>query len=202
VGIGYASVFPSAPSAKTGVVRSLAGEIQTYQDYPLFNLITTNVFLHPGDSGGPLLDLSGQVVGVNSAIRIARRGQELVGFSIPVEGAKEIADQLVALGAVPRPHLGISVEDVTPAVASALGLPVRRGVYVRTVTPGSPAAAAGIKVGDIIVGMDNREVTGLDDLRRLMVGHHVGDAVPFAIVTPGLPRRSVTVTLAERAPLV
>ncbi|MGH2350827.1 MAG: S1C family serine protease, partial [Chloroflexota bacterium] len=109
LGIGYAPIFPGSPSAKTGIVQSLAGEIQTFHDYPLFDLVITNTYLHPGDSGGPLLNLSGQVVGINNAIRVARRGQELSGFSIPIEGARQIADQIISGGSVPRPHLGVSV---------------------------------------------------------------------------------------------
>jgi serine protease Do len=198
IGIGYAPVLPGAPSAKTGTVRSLAGEVQTQHDYPLFNLIASTTYLHPGDSGGPLLNLSGQVVGVNSAIRVARRGQELTGFSIPVEGARSIADQIITTGGVSRPHLGVTVADVTPALATQLGLPLTRGVLVRDVTPGSPAALAGIQGGDVIVGMDGREVFSLDDLRRYIVNHGVGDVVPFAVITPGSPRRTVNVTLAER----
>ena len=198
IGIGYAPVLPAAPSAKVGVIRSLAGEIQTTHDYPLFNLISSNTYLHPGDSGGPLLNLSGQVVGVNSAIRIARRSQDLTGFSIPVEGAKQIAEQIVATGAVPRPHLGISVADVTPSLGPQLGLTVNRGVFVREVLPDSPAAAAEIVAGDVIVGMDGTEVTDLDDLRRLMVRHQVGDGITLAVVSAGQPRRNVRLTLAER----
>ncbi|MBI3970687.1 MAG: trypsin-like peptidase domain-containing protein [Chloroflexi bacterium] len=196
--LGYAPLLPGAPSAKTGVIRSLAGEIQTFQDYPLFNLITTNALLYPGDSGGPLLNRSGQVVGINTAIRVSRRGQDLTGFSIPIEGARQIAEQIVASGGVARPHFGISVADVTPSLALTLGAPVSRGVLVREVTPDSPAAAE-IQPGDIIVAMDGQDVTGLDDLRRLMVKHSVGDVVPLTIVSPGAPRRTVSLTLAERA---
>jgi S1-C subfamily serine protease len=199
VGVGYAPIFPGAPSAKVGVIRSLAGEIQTSHDYPLFNLISSDTYLHPGDSGGPLLNLSGQIVGINSAIRIARRGEDLTGFSIPVEGARQIAEEIVASGTVPRPHLGISVvADVTPSLAAQLGLNVNRGVLVGEVAADSPAAAAGILGGDVIVGMDGAEITGLDDLRRLMVRHKVGDAVAMAVVTPGQPRRAAQLTLSER----
>ena len=198
IGIGYAPVLPAAPSAKVGVVRSLSDEIQTTNDYPLFNLISSDTYLHPGDSGGPLLDLSGQVVGINTAIRVARRGQTLTGFAIPVAGAQEVAAKLIASGGVPRPHLGVSVADVTPLLARQAGLSVNRGVLVREVTPDSPAAAAGVQAGDVIVGMDESEVASLDDLRRLMVKHQVGDTTRLALVSPGEPQRSVDVTLAER----
>ncbi len=202
LGLGYAPYFPGAPSAKLGVVRSLSGEIQTEHDYPLFHLIGTTTFLHPGDSGGPLLNLSGQVVGINTAIRIAGRGQELTAFSIPIEGARQVADQLVSQGKVPRPQLGISVQDVTPSLASSAGLPVNRGVLVTQVSPDSPAAAAGIAPGDVIVSMDGQEVAGVDDLRRLMVNHAVGETISLGVVSAGQARRTVQVTLTERPPLV
>lgn len=200
--IGYAPVLPGGPSAKTGTIRSLAGEIQTSQDYPLFDLIMTNTFLHPGDSGGPLLNVRGEVVGLNTAIRIARRGQELAGFSISVEGARTIADQIISSGRVARPYLGVSVQDVTPTLVATLGLPVRQGVLLTQVQPNSPAEAAGLQPGDVVVGMDNRDVNGLDDLRRLMVTHKVGDEVSVAVTGPGRPRRVVVVPLLERPPSV
>jgi serine protease Do len=205
VALGYAPLFPSPPSAKTGIVTSLSGEIQVDRGYPLFDLIESDTFIYPGDSGGPLLDLSGRVVGVNNAIQIAfipRQGRQLTGFSIPVEGALQIAQQLVATGTVPRPYLGITPVDVTPALAAQAGLPVNRGVLIVELRPDSPAAAAGLAVGDIMVGMDGRNVTGLASLRRLMVQHKVGDTVPLVVLSPGQPRRSVSLVLTERPPVV
>jgi S1-C subfamily serine protease len=99
---------------------------------------------------------------------------------------------------VPRPHLGIAVADVTPSLAAQLGLNVNRGVLVREVIPDSPATAAGILSGDVIVGMDGSEVIGLDDLRRLMVRHQIGDTIALAVITPGQPRRNVPLTLVAR----
>lgn len=200
VGIGNAPIFPGSPSAKLGTVRSLSGEIQTFQDYPLFNLITTDTFLHPGDSGGPLLNARGEVVGLNSAIRIGRRGAELSGYSIPVEGARAIADQLLANGRVPRPNIGVSIQEVSPVLASSLSLPVRQGVLITQVTDGGPGEAAGIQPGDVIVGMDGRDVTGITDLRRLMVNHKAGDRVNLVLISGSRPRQTVAVTLAERTP--
>jgi S1-C subfamily serine protease len=205
IGIGYAPVLPGAPSAKTGTVRSLAGQIQVERGYPLFDLIQSNTFIYPGDSGGPLLDLEGRVVGVNSAIQVSfgpRVGRQLTGYSIPVEGAVQIAQQLIATGNVPRPSIGITPVDVTPSLATAAGLPVSRGVMVVDVSAGSPAAVAGLADGDIIVGMDGQNVTGVAALRRLMVRHQVGDEVPLVVISPGQARRTVTLVLTERPPLV
>jgi serine protease Do len=200
LGIGYAPIFPGGPSARLGTITSLTGQIQTYQDYPLFNLIASSTFLHPGDSGGPLLNLRGEVVGLNSAIRIARRGSALAGFSIPVEGARAIAEQIIATGRVSRPHLGVSVENVTLDQIARLGLPVRQGVLMSQVQPQSPAERAGIQPNDVIVGMDGRDVSGIDDLRRLMVNYKVGDQVSFVVIGPNRPRQTLVVTLVERPP--
>jgi serine protease Do len=200
LGIGNAPIFPGSPSAKLGSVRSLAGQIQTFQDYPLFNLITTDTFLHPGDSGGPLLNTRGEVVGVNSAIRIGRRGAELSGYSIPVEGARAIVAEILTSGRVARPYMGVNIQEVTPAVASGLGLPVRLGVLITQVSEGGAGEAAGIQAGDVIVGMDGRDVLGITDLRRLMVNRKAGDRVPLLLAGPNGVRRTVTVTLADRPP--
>jgi S1-C subfamily serine protease len=202
LGIGYSPLFPAPPSAKTGIVRSLAGEIQTFHDYPLFDLITSNTYLYPGDSGGPLLNMAGQVVGINSAIRPPRGRQELLGFSIPLDGAMQVAQQIIASGQVPRPQMGVTIADVTPNVASNLGLPVNRGVLVRQVQAGSPAALAGVQPNDVIVAIDSTPVPGVDDLYRLMVAHKVGDTVSVSLVGASGQRRTANVTLVERPPLV
>jgi serine protease Do len=202
VGIGYAPVFPGAPSAKAGVVRSLSGQIQVDSSYPLFDLITSDTYLNPGDSGGALLDLSGRLVGINSAIGISRRSQALTGYSIPIEGAQQIAEQLLAPGSLPRPQMGVSVRDVTPALVSELRLPVTRGLLLAQVQPGSPAEAAGLVQGDVIVGIDGRTVDGTDSLRRLMVSRKVGDTISLSVARAGEAVRTVSVTLAERPPLV
>ncbi len=203
--LGYSAVFPAPPSAKTGTVRSLSGQIQVDRGYPLFDLIQSDTFIYPGDSGGPLLDLDGRVVGVNSAIQVAfvpRQGRQLTGYSIPVEGALQIAQQLIATGSVPRPYLGITPVDLTPTLAASAGLPVTRGVLIVEVQPNSPAGAAGLVEGDIIAGMDGQPVTGLAALRRLIVRHQVGDQVPFDVLSAGQPRRTVALTLTDRPPLV
>ncbi|HEV2125007.1 MAG TPA: trypsin-like peptidase domain-containing protein [Chloroflexota bacterium] len=203
--LGYAPLFPGAPSAKTGTVRSLAGEIQVDRSFPLFGLIQSNTFIYPGDSGGPLLDLNGHVVGVNSAIQVAwvpRQGRQLTGYSIPVEGAHSIAQQIISSGSVPRPHIGITPVDVTPSLASSVGLPVNRGVMIVEVRQDSPASRAGLEQGDLIVAMNGEAVTGLAGLRRLMVNHTVGDTVSLTVISPGQPRRTVPITLTERPPLI
>ena len=198
VGLGYAPVFPGAPSAKAGVIRSLAGQIQVDGSYPLFDLVTSDTYLNPGDSGGALLDLNGRLVGINSAISVARRSQSLTGYSIPIEGAQAIAEQLTT-GTLARPQMGIHILEVTPSVQTQFGLPVARGVLITQVLAGSPAEIAGLVQGDVITNMEGRPVSDTDALRRVMVTKKVGDRLTLSVVAVGQPPRTVQLTLAERS---
>jgi S1-C subfamily serine protease len=161
-------------------------------------MITSDTYLNPGDSGGALLDLSGRLVGINSAISVARRSQSLTGYSIPIEGAQQIAQQLAA-GGLSRPQMGILIMDVTTAVQSQFGLPVARGVMITQVVAGSPAEAAGLVQGDVITNMEGRSVADSDALRRVMVTKKAGDMLTITVVGVGRPSRSVRLTLAERS---
>ena len=202
VGIGYAPIFPGAPSAKAGVIRSLAGQIQVDDSYPLFDLVTSYTYLNPGDSGGALLDLAGRLVGINSAISVARRSQSLTGYSLPIEGFQQVALELIANGTLARPQMGVSIQELTPSLAAQLALPVTRGVLITHVAADSAAALAELTQGDVIVGIDGRNVATTDDLRRLMVTRKVGDTITLTIASAGRPNRAVTLTLTERPPLV
>jgi serine protease Do len=198
VGLGYAPVFPGAPSAKAGVIRSLAGQIQVDNSYPLVDMITSDTYLNPGDSGGALLDLNGRLVGINSAISVARRSQSLTGYSIPIEGVQLIAEQLTS-GTLARPQMGIHIQEVTPSVQTQFGLPVARGVMITQVLAGSPAEAAGLAQGDVITNMEGRAVSDTDALRRVMVNKKVGDTLTLSVVGVGRPLRTVQLTLVERS---
>jgi len=199
--IGFGVLFPPMPSAKVGVIQGLAGEIQTFHDYPLRGLIQHDALISPGDSGGPLIDQAGRLIGVNSAIKIARmprRGQELIGFSIPIGQAWSLASQLRATGKVPRPYLGVTVEDLSIATARRLGLAVTQGLLVREVPESSPAQKAGIVPGMVMVTFSGQPVTGLNDLRRLMVTRKVGETVAVTVVAPGGARTQLRVVMVER----
>ena len=138
---------------------------------------------------------------MNSAIKIARmprRGQELIGFSIPIGQAWSLASQLRATGKVPRPYLGVTVEDLGIATARRLGLAVTQGLLVREVPESSPAQKAGIVPGMVMVTFSGQPVTGLNDLRRLMVTRKVGDTVVVTVVAPGGARTQLRVVMVER----
>lgn len=195
--LGYAPALPGSPSAKAGVVTAVNDRIQTPNDFPLFGLIRTTVFLHPGDSGGPLFNLQGEVVGLNAAIRTGGNVQ-LAGLSIPVDGAQAIAQQILAEGKVSRPWLGVSLNALTPGLALELGLPATRGLLVREVVRRSPADAAGLVPGDMMLALQGRTLASVSDLRRELVNFRVGDMVRLTVLSRQGTQRTVTVQLAER----
>ncbi|MCS6802520.1 MAG: trypsin-like peptidase domain-containing protein [Chloroflexota bacterium] len=170
VAIGYAVGQPETPAARAGAIialdsRIFAGEVE------LAGLIRSNIPLYPGDSGGPLLDEAGMVVGINAAILTRRLGRTETSFSIPVSRVVPVIDSLIAYGRVIRPTLG-----VFGVAASHDGDPTR-GLLLTRVPDGSPAAAAGLQVGDIIIAVDDVPVATLDDLDSLLARRAVGEQV-------------------------
>ena len=122
---------------------------------PYDDFIQTDASINPGNSGGPLVDARGALVGINSAIFSQAGGSVGIGFAIPVNIAKDVLPQLRESGRVTRGYLGVAVVPVSPEVSRSLGLPSQRGAVVAEVVPRSPAAAAGIREGDVIVSFQN-----------------------------------------------
>jgi serine protease Do len=130
--------------------------------------IQTDVAVNPGNSGGPLLNLSGEVIGINSQIYSRTGGFMGISFAIPIDEAKRVADQLRANGRVIRGRIGVAIDEVSKEVAEALGLPSAKGALVRNVEPGGPAAKAGVEPGDIVLGFGGKPVDRVSDLPRLV----------------------------------
>jgi serine protease Do len=140
-------------SVTVGVVSATGRSIDTGQGYQIEGLVQTDAAINEGNSGGPLVNLTGQVVGVNTlVVRSSGSGTvaEGLGFAIPANTARAVAEQIMEKGYFSRPYMGISWQLVTPRVARIYNLPVEWGVYVTRVEPGSPAEQAGIETGDII----------------------------------------------------
>lgn len=177
------SVTAGIISAKT---RFIPG---SYSDF-----IQTDASINPGNSGGPLIDLSGAVVGVNSAI-YTRTGSSMgIGFAIPINLVKEEIDELRAQGKVTRGWLGVYIQKVTPALSDSLGLEEPRGALVADVLKDSPAMAAGIKRGDVIVAFNEQPIKDSQEL-PLMVGETpVGHKVVLKLIRDRATRQ-VTVTI-------
>lgn len=148
--------------------------IETYEDF-----IQTDASINPGNSGGPLLNIHGEVIGINTAIVAAGQG---IGFAIPINMAKNVVDQLISKGKVSRGWLGVSIQPVTDEIAASFGLKKAAGALVNEVVPGSPAARAGIRQGDIIVGIDGREVRDVQQLQRLVAETPVGKQVEVRVI--------------------
>lgn len=138
------------------------------------NFLQTDAAINPGNSGGPLLNLNGEVIGINTAILPYARG---IGFAIPINMAKSILDQLITKGKVTRAWLGVYIQDLTPEMAEKFGLPESKGALVADVSKGSPAEKAGIKRGDIILKVDDKEITSVSKLQTEIRSHLPGDRV-------------------------
>ena len=152
-------------------------DIEGYEDF-----IQTDASINPGNSGGALVNLKGQLVGMNTAIVGPSGGNVGIGFAIPINMAKAIMTQLIEHGKVVRGQLGVLVEDVTPDVAKAMHLKESTGALVSRVEPNTPAEKAGIKPGDVIVRLDTSDVKGASDLRNRIGLLSVGTEIHLGVV--------------------
>jgi serine protease Do len=163
---------------------------------PYDDFIQTDASVNPGNSGGPLVDTRGALVGINTAIFSQSGGSVGIGFAIPVNLAKDVLVQLREKGTVTRGYLGVAVTPVTPEARQATGLERPRGALVAEVAPRSPAAAAGLKPGDIITAFQGTEIQSPHDLTRRVGGTPPGATVALQVARPD-GRREVTAKLAE-----
>ena len=149
---------------------------------PYDNFIQTDASINPGNSGGPLVNMKGEVVGINTAIIANGQG---IGFAIPVNMAKEIVPQLEKTGHVTRGWLGVTIQEVTPALAKSLGMKDEKGALVAQVVPGGPAEKAGIAQGDVITEFDGKEIASSRDLPRMVAATPVDKAVTVKVLRNG-----------------
>lgn len=161
-----------------------------------FNFIQTDAAINDGNSGGPLVNLNGEVIGINTAkIKIA--GVEGMGFAIPANTVKNISRDLILHGQIIRPWLGVySGGDLNEALAQQLQLPVNYGVLIQDVAPDSPAHRAGIRRGDVIISLAGKKVTSLSDLRNAIYNQKVNDEVEVVVIR-GREELKFAVTLTE-----
>ena len=131
---------------------------------PYDNFIQTDASINPGNSGGPLINLRGEVVGINTAIFSRSGGNIGIGFAIPINLVKELLPQLRGKGKVTRGYLGVLIQKVTPEIADSLGMDRGRGALVANVSKDGPAEKAGVKVGDVIIEFDGKEIKDSGDL--------------------------------------
>ena len=198
----------------TGVVSALQRRITAPDNYTIEDVIQTDAALNPGNSGGPLIDAGGRVIGINSQIATGGGGNGSVGigFAVPIDTAKEVVEELKAHGRVERPWLGVEFVPVDGSLQGA-GVDAKTGLLVQTVKPGGPAARAGLTGGtqsvtltsgeqlllggDVITAVDGQAVGTSSDLADALAPHQPGDSVELQIRRAGQDQR-VEVTLGNR----
>jgi Do/DeqQ family serine protease len=157
------------------------------------DLIQTDASINPGNSGGPLLNIRGEVIGITSSIMSSAQG---IGFAIPINTVKAVAQELQSRGMVQRGWLGIEIQQLTPELAESFGVKGEQGVLVNRVTPKSPAEKAGLRGGDILTVFQGKRVAGHQELQRQIASTAPGSAVDIEILRDG-KRARVTAQLAE-----
>ncbi|SHE59376.1 Do/DeqQ family serine protease [Marinitoga hydrogenitolerans DSM 16785] len=160
------------------------------------DLIQTDAAINPGNSGGPLLNIHAQVIGINTAIINPSEGQNL-GFAIPINFAKRFAESLINTGKVSKAYLGVYIQNVTETLAKTFGLKVTKGAFVSDIEKGSPAEKAGIKPGDVIIKIDNKEINSADELVYIVKTYPAGEKIKVVVNRKG---KEITyeIVLAER----
>ncbi len=181
-----------------GIVSALGRDIDVSADrWGIRNFIQTDAAINPGNSGGALVDIRGQVIGINSMIATRTGYNEGYGFAIPINLVKKVAEDLIAYGKVRRPMLGVQLKStIDETDARALGLPKPEGVLVQDVVAGSPAESAGVKAGDVILTINGKEVDAANEIQTLIAEMQPGDVVTLGIFRGG-ETISKKVTLAE-----
>jgi len=195
--VAIGSPFGFSNSVTAGIVSAKSREnLSGDPNLDAVPFIQTDVAVNPGNSGGPLLNMRGEVVGINSQI-FSRTGSFAgISFAIPIDYAFNIADQLMKTGKVVRGRIGVGIQNVNKDLADSLGLGKAGGAVVGNVEDGSPAAKAGLEAGDVILKIDGRAVDGSADLSRTIRALKPGTKVNLSVWRGGKPR-DITVTVAE-----
>jgi S1-C subfamily serine protease len=212
--VAIGNPFGLERTVTAGIVSALQRAVRAPNGFSIDHVIQTDAPINHGNSGGPLLDTRGEVIGINSQIETGGSGDGNVGigFAVPSNTVKSVIDQLLASGKVEHAYLGISAVGITPAVGKSLQLPVAKGLVIQTVSPGSGAANAGLKAGskqvvvageslrtggDVIVEADGKAVATIDELRDVISAHTPGEKIQLKIYR-GDSVKTVTVTLGRQ----
>ena len=193
VAVGNAMALKGGPTVTLGIVSALGRTVKTERD-PLYDMIQTDAAINDGNSGGPLLNLAGEVVGINAAMLRQARG---IGFAISSETARPIIESLIKHGKMVRPLMGLSAQDVTPAISSRMGLSVDEGIVITRIAEDGPAFSAGLQVGDIALKLDGVPISDMGGFLTMLWTYSVGDAVLLEYMRED-KLFETTVELAER----
>ena len=192
--VAVGNPFGLGGTVTAGIVSSIGRDIGAgpYTDY-----IQIDAPINRGNSGGPLFDLSGRVVGMNTAIFSPTGGSVGIGFAIPTSTLQIVVEQLREDGTVERGWLGVQIQDLTPDLASSLGIEGEAGALVASVVPDSPASRAGFQAGDAVLAVDGTTVESSRDLTRRVANLAVGQSIDFTVARNG-SRQELTATIARR----
>ena len=182
--IAIGNPFGLGGTVTAGIISALHRNIQSGQ-YDRY--IQTDAAINQGNSGGPLFDIDGNVIGINTAIFSTSGGNVGLGFAIPAEQARPVIDQLKAGTGVKRGYLGVQIQAVDAGIAAGLGLPKDHGEIVASVEPTGPAAKAGVKQGDVVVKVAGQDVTFENTLSYIVANVTPGSRVPIAVIRGGKP---------------
>jgi putative serine protease PepD len=185
--VAIGSPFGLEQTVTTGIVSALHRQIDSPNNFAIDDAIQTDAAINHGNSGGPLLDLQGRVIGVNSQIESESGGNDGVGFAVPSNTVEKIARALIADGSVEHAYLGVSTEDAAD----------NGGARIAEVRPGTPAAAAELRAGDVVTAIDGEAVASSDELRRLIDASSPGDEVELTLERGG-ETTTVSVELGSR----
>lgn len=191
--VAIGNPFGLSHTVTVGVVSAKGRQIGAgpYDDF-----IQTDASINPGNSGGPLFNVKGEVIGINTAIVSGNTGGNVgIGFAIPINLAKDILRDLKEKGSVTRGWLGVMIQKITPDLAKSFGLKESEGALVGDVIPDSPASDAGVKVGDVIVRYDNKNIKTMEELPRVVAGTRPGETVKVEVIRDG-KRKTITITIA------
>ncbi len=181
--VAIGNPFGLGQTVTSGIVSALGRSglnIEGYEDF-----IQTDASINPGNSGGALVNLKGELIGINTAILAPSGGNIGIGFAVPSNMARAVMDQLINYGEVRRGRLGVVVQDLTPDLAEALGVDVSRGAVITQVRQGSSADQAGLKAGDVVVEINGRPVRGSTDLRNKVGLTRIGENLELKLYREG-----------------
>ena len=192
--LAIGSPFGLENTVTAGIVSAKSRDTGDYLPF-----IQTDVAVNPGNSGGPLLNTRGEVIGINSQIFSRSGGYMGISFAIPMDEAMRVSNQLKASGKVSRGRIGVAIAEVSKEVAESLGLPKARGALVRNVEPGAPADKAGVEAGDVILSFDGRLIEKSSDLPRIVGDTKAGAKAQMEVWRKGA-QKELSVTVADLEP--